>query len=108
MIQFELLHPRMTEEHLGLIPHFLYEEDERSASEQFEDRYVSGWRNQEGFALGDDNSLQYRPNDPEEERDPPLVPRAIAKLRGETIVFYDYAYVAIIQPDRSFEVCRMD
>jgi len=40
--------------------------------------------------------------------DPILAPLAQAKLRDELIVFYRHALVAIIQPDGSFEVSRVD
>lgn len=98
---WEFLDARMTPEHLGLIPYFLQDEDEASASEQFARNYIGGWQAFPGFKLDDDNRLHY-------SGDPPLQPRAQTKLRDELIVFYDYAWVAIIQPDRSFEVCRMD
>lgn len=54
-----------------------------------------------GFTLADDNSLVY-------PGDPPVQPLAQAKLRHELVVFYPHSWVAVIQPDRSFEVCRMD
>jgi hypothetical protein len=34
MVEFELLHPRMTREHLGYLPMFLSSDDPRSAREQ--------------------------------------------------------------------------
>jgi len=40
--------------------------------------------------------------------DPPFKPLAQAKLRDELIVLYEADFVAVIQPDRSFEVARMD
>lgn len=106
---WEMLSPDMTMEHLGIIPYWLTANDHHPAKEQLDDNYQhgGGWRHINGFALSDDNSLQYGPDD-DEDRDPPLVPRAVCQLREETIVFYDYSWVAIIQPDRSFEVCRMD
>jgi hypothetical protein len=98
-----LLHPQMTPEHLGFLPGFLDEEDKRPAKEQFDDRYVGGWMAFGGdkFKLLDRWRLKYPGN-------PVLVPRAIARLRKELIVFYDHDVVAIIQPDRTFEVARMD
>lgn len=102
MIQFELLHPKMTHQHLGLLPEFLYESDPRPAKEQFNERYVyGGWDSFKGFELTPSNALVY-------PGDPPQIPLAQAKLRDELIVFYNHDWVAIIQPDRSFEVCRMD
>lgn len=91
-------------EHLGLIPMFLSAYDPRPASEQFDEAYShgGGWRGgTSGFKLHDDNCIQY----PGERK---LKPLATAQLRDETIAVYDMAFVAIIQPDRSYEIERMD
>src|SRR6185436_6514294 len=98
-----LLHPRMTPEYLGFIPGFLDEDDKRPAKEQFDDRYVSGWMptGADKFKLLDGYRLKY-PGDPVQQ------PLALTKLRDEVIVLYEGDFVAIIQPDRSFEVARMD
>lgn len=53
------------------------------------------------FVLRDDNSIKY-PGDPRQH------PLAQAKLRDELILFYDLALIAVVQPDRSFEVSRVD
>jgi hypothetical protein len=88
---------------LGLLPGMVSEDDPRPAKEQFDANYShgGGWRHMNGFTLKDDNSLVY-------SGDPPYRPLAVTWLRDELIVFYPYSWVAIIQPDRSFEVCRMD
>lgn len=98
-----LLHPQMTPEHLGFLPGFLDEDDKRSAREQFNERYVSGWMatGSDRFKLLDGYRLKY-------PGDPVLVPLAMTKLRDELIFLYEGEYVAIFQPDRSFEVARMD
>jgi hypothetical protein len=98
-----LLHPDMTPEHLGLLPGMLNANDERPAREQFDANYQhgGGWHPMKGHVLGPDNSLTY-------PGDPPLSPLAFTLLRDEQIVFYDCSWVVIIQPDRTFEVCRMD
>lgn len=103
MINFELLHPRMTQAHLGFIPEWLDPNIQASAKQQLDWHYKhgGGWNPFEGFILQDDNSLTY-------PGDPPLKPLAQAQFRDEIILFYDCAWVAIVQPDRSFEVCRMD
>lgn len=108
MIEWEMLHPyqKMTTEQiawrLGYLPYFLSEADPRSAREQLNANYkFGGWRPFPGFELGADNSLNY-------PGDPPEFPLAQAKLRDELIVLYPHDWVAVIQPDRSFEVCRMD
>ena len=40
--------------------------------------------------------------------EPTLLPRAATALRNESIFFYPHAWVAIVQEDGAFEVCRMD
>lgn len=85
---------------LGFLPEFLDEEDPRSASAQFNANYIGGWNPFPGFTM-EGGTLQY-------PDDPPLVPIAYTKLRDETIIFYPYAFVAIKQPDGTFEVSRMD
>jgi hypothetical protein len=101
MVTFELLDPRMTQEHLGYIPEFLSDRDPRPAKEQIDANYVSGWNSFKGHRLNADNSLSY-------PGDPPQKPLAQYKLRDELIVFYPSSWVAIIQPDRSFDVARLD
>lgn len=102
-LPWELLHPEMTFDHLGNIPFFLYDNSRLSAREQLDLGYsfAGGWQPFKGHTLNADNSLSY-PGDPD------LIPLAQARLRNELIVFYPHAWVAIIQLDRSFEVCRMD
>lgn len=100
---WQFLHPKATPEHLGLLPWMLDANDADCATAQFDKNYQhgGGWRPQSGFHLNEDNSLDY-------PGDPPLVPIAQTNLRDELIVIYDYGYVAVIQPDRTFEACRMD
>src|SRR5436190_2482904 len=95
------LHPAVTLDHLGYLPGFLSETDPRSAAEQFNTNYVyGGWRPFKGHRLNADNSLAY-------PGDPPMYPIAETQLRDELILLYPSDWVAIIQPNRSFEVCRM-
>ena len=103
MLKFEMLHPRMTEAALGDIPSFLDAGDPRPAAKQIDANYRhgGGWHPQPKFKLLDNNDIHY-------PGDPPLDPLAQAKLRDELIVFYRHAYVAIIQPDRTYEVARVD
>jgi hypothetical protein len=97
------LHPRATPDHVGVIPYWLDEEDPRPARDQLNEKYAhgGGWRPFEGFKMGHNLSIKY-PGDPAH---PPL---AIMKMRNETVVVYEHAWVAIIQEDKSFEICRMD
>ena len=91
-----------TPDHVGMIPHWLDESDMRNAREQLDEHYQhgGGWRPFEGFKLKGPN-LVY-------DGDPPLKPLATMKLRDEMIAIYRYGWVMILQPNGSFEVCRMD
>ena len=89
---------------LGAIPEWLDADDPRPAAKQIHEHYAhgGGWRPFKGaVTLGKFYELCY-------PGDPPLHPRAGTKLRDELILFYDHAWLAIIQPDRSFEVSRVD
>jgi hypothetical protein len=101
-----MLDSRVTAEHLGLIPKMLSEDDPRPAREQLDTgyRHGGGWRPFEGFDMAHYKDMWWLlyPNDP------PTRSLAYCKLRDEIIVVYQHAWVAIIQPDGSFEVCRMD
>jgi hypothetical protein len=90
-------------EQLGMLPYMLSANDPRSAREQFGAGYLhgGGWRPFEGFKLLDGGRIKY-------PGDPTLKPIAMMQLRNETIFFYDGAWVAIVQPDGSFEIARMD
>ena len=102
-VQWELLHPRMTMAHLGFIPHWLHDDDPDTAAAQIHKHYTfgGGWDSFKGFTLQEDDSLTY-------PGDPPMKPLARAHLRNETILFYDHSWVAVVQPDRSFEAARID
>lgn len=102
-INVTFLHPRATWDHVGLIPDMLSEHNPKPAVQQLHDGYShgGGWDPFNGFKLAADNSLTY-------PGDPALKPIAEMKLRDELILVYEHSWVAVIQPDRSFEVCRMD
>lgn len=101
MIVWALVHPRATYAMLGYLPQFLDERDPRPAKEQFDENYCSGWSPFQGHTMLKNGMLAY-------PDDPPLHRIAEAKLRDELIVLYECEWVAIIQPDGSFEVARMD
>ena len=102
MMTWNLCHPKATVEMLGFLPSFLSEDDPRPAREQFDERYKfgGGWDPFPGFKLTE-NGLEY----PE---DPPQKLLAETRLRDEIIRLYDCSWVAIIQPDGSYEISRMD
>jgi hypothetical protein len=92
-----------TPEALGFIPSFVSDDDPRPAREQLDTAYGhgGGWRAFPGFTMLPDGNLKY-------PGDPPTVALAETYLRDETIRFYQHSWVAVIQPDGTFEVCRMD
>jgi hypothetical protein len=94
-------HPRAHPDMLGYVPLFILDEDPRPAADQIDDRYVGGWRPFKGFAMAEDGSLLY-------PGDPPTLLLFEAKLRDEVIRFYQHAWLAIIQPDGSYEISRID
>jgi hypothetical protein len=108
VIELEILNSQVNPEVFGKIPEFLDPKDPRPACEQFHQRYAhgGGWHPMKGWQLLEDNSIWYSTGDEEDES--PLVPLAQIKFRNESIFIYDHAWVAIIQPDRSFEISRMD
>lgn len=93
-----------TGEALGLIPSFLSEDDPRPAAEQFNERYVSGWKPMPGFTLETDGKL-IRLRYP---GDPPFRPIAVTMLRDEIVWLFEHEIVLIMKPDKSFEAARMD
>jgi len=99
---WEFLDPRMTEDALGFIPEFFNDEDPRCARDQIDSAYVSGWHSFKGFEMDSKTrALKY----PE---DPALPPLARSMMRDELILFYDCAWVAIVQKDGTFDVARID
>lgn len=104
MMIWELVHPQARPENLGLLPSMLDEDDPRSAREQFNSNYQhgGGWFPMQGFKLSADGKRLLYPGDP------PMLALARVKLRDELVVLYECEWVAIIQPDGSFETCRMD
>jgi hypothetical protein len=102
-MQWVLKHPRMTIDHLGLLPDMISEDDPRPAREQFNTNYAhgGGWHPFKGHTMKADGTITY-------PGDPPLRVLASTTLRNETIHFYEHDWVAIVQPDGSFEICRMD
>lgn len=99
---WRMIHPDAPIEALGYVPGFLRDDDPRPAREQFDERYAyGGWSPNKGFKMLDNLAIQY-------PGDPALLPIAWRELRGEAIVMYPGALLAIIQPDGRFEVARMD
>ena len=102
---WNILDPRFEPGHLGYIPGFLSEDDERPAREQLDANYQhgGGYNPMPQWKLLDQASMKIQ-----YPGDPPLKPVAMTVLRDEMIFVYPTAQVLILQPDGAFIVARMD
>ena len=79
--------------------------DKRPAREILDENYRhgGGWSPFEGFKVADPKkfSIKY-------PGDPTMRPHSLITFNHEVVAFYDSDWVAIWQPDGSFEICRMD
>lgn len=89
---------------LGLIPVIILRDDPRPVAEQLNDRYShgGGWRPMARWKLNIDTREAQYPGDPRFQA------IAWARLREERLMFFPYSWMAIIQPDDSFEMGRLD
>lgn len=88
----------------GWIPSFLVADNKDNAQTQFNQNYShgGGWSPfSDKWVLHDDDSIEY-------PGDPTYKPLAYTYLHNQKVVVYPHAWVAIINPDKSFEVARMD
>lgn len=87
---------------LGRLPDMLNDADPLPAVNQFDRGYAhgGGWRNHVKFASAGETLIY--------PGDPPMRKIAETQLRDERIVLYESSWVAVIQPDGSFDVARMD
>jgi hypothetical protein len=90
-------------EMLGAIPSFLSEYDPRDARTQINEAYAfaGGWQPFPNFVMLEDGTLIY-------PGDPPLPVLCSTRLRDEKIYYYQHSWLAIVQPDGSYEVARLD
>lgn len=104
MPRWVLLHPQANQEMLGYLPGFLDAGNPAPAKEQLDRNYRhgGGWNPFKGHKMSKDKlELRY-------PGDPPMRAIGVTTLRDETIIMYESGWVAIIQPDGSYEVARMD
>jgi hypothetical protein len=91
---------------VGYLPAFFNEDDPRSAKEQINENYQhgGGWRcfSDPAFTMSKDHTSLAYPDDP------PMRLIAMAKLRNEKLFFYEGSWLAIVQPDGSHEIARVD
>jgi hypothetical protein len=86
----------------GYIPTFLDTNDPRPAVEQIDANYVGGWSDFKGFDFDYDSlTLHYK-------GDPPIRPLSALLFRREMLLLYPHAWVLILQPDRSWQIARLD
>jgi len=88
----------------GLIPSFLDPEDPAKAAQQFDAKYSfgGGWRPFKGHKFDAETLTLKYPGDPA------LKAISMIQFRDEKIFLFDYAWVVILQPDGTWESCRMD
>ena len=96
-----LLEPGVTLQTLGALPDMLDANDPAPAREQLDRGYQHGFRGLSGWYLGADDVLHF-------PGDRPYRPLAEMRMRDEKILIFEGSFVAVIAPDRSFEVARMD
>jgi hypothetical protein len=109
MIQFEILKPQVTAEHLGVIPYYFSYLEAGTAEDQMNAGYARSaggepgdyWNKNQKHKIDETGALKY-PGDSK------LTPLAKAAFRGDTLRFYDYAIFSIQKPDGSFKVWRLD
>lgn len=102
-----LLSPNATPDMLGFVPSFLSGSDTRTAREQMDDNYAhgGGWAPFGGSKWKLDMTAMRLTYD----GDPPCEFIACARLRDELIIVFDSGpWMVIVQPDKSFEVSRID
>lgn len=93
----------------GFIPSWLNESSKSGAVEQIDKNYShgGGWRDFNGFTLkGEIDSevgpLLLYPGDP------PTAAVCHWKVGDEQVVLFDHAWVAVVQPDGSHRIARID
>jgi hypothetical protein len=96
---------------LGSVPSFLSVDDPRGAVEQINDRYGEhgGWHDSKGWslqitAIGNNKYALIAIN----PGDPPRHLLAETHLRDEHILFFNGAYIAVVQQDGSHRMARID
>lgn len=103
MIQFERLRASSIDWVGPYLPHWFNPNVEETAQQAIHRHYGhgGGWQPFHGFVMGPGNALAY-PGDPK------LYPVARATFRGQEIYVYEHSWIAVVNPDGSYEVCRVD
>lgn len=100
-----LLHPRMTMDHLGLIPMLISASGE-PLKEQIQRNYAHGG----GWSSAGFTKMIFNPEDCSAKYpgDPKMFARAKFVNGDETLYFYDHAIVAVVSAAGVAEFSRMD
>ena len=104
-MQTIMRHPRATIEMAGFIPAWLSDENPKSPKQQLHDGYkFGGWDPFKGFTKLDDKDRLHYPGDPPQA---PIIEWRFDN-HPQRVLLYKYSWVAVVEPDGTFEVCRMD
>lgn len=93
----------------GIVPMFLCPDDPRPAKTQINEGYAhgGGWRKFDGFtALIDWNDP--RGSQLDYPGDPPMLAKAYCCFGEELVILFVHDWCAIVQPDLSYEIARLD
>lgn len=104
MMTWRQCHPEADVEMLGFVPMFFDDTDPASARDQINMNYShgGGWQPFPGIRAAVDFMSLHFPGDP------PYVALYETRLRDERIILYDHKWLAIIQPDHTYEIARVD
>jgi hypothetical protein len=98
-------HGYTADDMLGTIPHMLSADDPAGVVDQIDAAYRDvggGWRDMAGFTLDADAGKLTYPGDR------PRLLIAEARLRDERILFFNGAWIVVLQPDDSFRAACID
>lgn len=100
-----LLHPRMTMDHLGLIPMLISATGEPLKA-QINRNYSHGG----GWSSAGFSKMVFNPDDCSAKYpgDPKMPPLASFDNQGEMLYFYDHAIIAVVSTEGVAEFSRMD
>ena len=101
---WKALHPRADIQMLGFLPQIIRASDPRPVKEQIITGYAhgGGYNPMDGWRFDPVSKTLTYPGDP------PMPPLFELKVNNELVIYYNYAFVNIVQPDGTFAVIRMD
>ena len=104
MLHFTPLVKGFNENMAGDLRFFANENSDTPLNKQINKAYSfgGGWNPLNGFEFNQETKGIKYPGDPE------LLPLAVATFKEQQVYLYHYSWVAIVNPDKSFEVSRVD